>query len=326
MRLVYPWQSSHWQHLLKRQQHRALPHALLLSGSSGSGKFEFALAFAEYLLCSNRQKDHACGQCQSCHWLSVGSHPDLLMMQPLEDSRIIKIDQIRQLSQDIVKTTQPQHYRVVVIEPAEAMNSAAANALLKNLEEPPSQVIFILVCHDRSLLPQTIQSRCQSYIFVPPAEEESRAWLLQQGISADQISKLLKLSEGLPLKALQLSQNNEANKIEKITGDLLALLEKRQTSAQLISTYSAEEPFLMISCLYHLVMDLLKLGQNLDQKHCVNLTHYQRLVALQPQIKLQSLGNLLTKIVENLQLIQRKMNLNMPLALQVLFMQWQEVV
>lgn len=326
MHLAYPWQNQHWQHLQQRQKKGALPHALLLSGPAYSGKLNFALAFAEYLLCLDPQKDQACGQCQSCHWVGVGSHPDLFLIQPLEDSRIIKIDQIRQLVQDIVKTTQQEHYRIVVIEPAEAMNIAAANALLKTLEEPSSQVIFILVCHDRTLLPQTIQSRCQSYVFVPPAADFAKSWLIQQEIPADQVEKLLQLAEGLPLKGVELFQNNELVKIEKISSDLIALIEKKQNVMQFANTYSSEEPYVLISCLYRLVVDLLKLQQNLDQKYCINVAHYQRLQALRPYIKLPALLNVLTKILENLQLLQRKMNLNMPLALQVLFLQWQEVI
>jgi DNA polymerase-3 subunit delta' len=142
-----------------------LPHATLLVGPAGVGKSAFAEQLAALLLCESIAPElTACGQCEACRWLYAGNHPDLRRVAPDGDddaegdavekptekakkrsASIIRIDQIRELEAFVFVGSHRDGNRVVLVTEADAMNPAAANALLKILEEPPSSVYFILV-------------------------------------------------------------------------------------------------------------------------------------------------------------------------------------
>ncbi len=170
MHNIYPWQQEQWQYLLTRKNNGSLPHSLLLTGQHGLGQTDFALAFAELLLC-RRPKTMACGSCRACKLIQAGNHPDLSLVRPETNSKIIKIDQIRNIIDTVTKQSHQGSCQVVIIEPADAMNIAAGNALLKTLEEPPGDVVIILLSDRASLLPATIRSRCQRIVFNAPLSE-----------------------------------------------------------------------------------------------------------------------------------------------------------
>lgn len=189
-----------------------LPHALLLAGPPGIGKRTFAEALAARILCENPGR-FACGDCPSCRWLAGGNHPDFRLVIPEADaqeeeggetaekkkaSSQIRIEQIRELEDFVFMGSHRQGRRVILLDPAEAMNAAAANSLLKILEEPPATVYFILVSSRfRRLLP-TIRSRCRTLSFRRPEKAEAEAWLQ----STPDALALLPLTGGAPLAAL----------------------------------------------------------------------------------------------------------------------------
>jgi DNA polymerase-3 subunit delta' len=172
-----------------------LPHALLLRGREGIGKLAFAEAVARALLCENREPDgRACGKCVACGWMEQGSHPDFRRLEPgiLSEAREpeegsekkpsleIRIEQIREIAGFIAMTAHRGGAKVVLIHPAETLNINAANALLKNLEEPPPQTYFLLVTHRWHQLPATIRSRCEQVVLASPSREVAREWLGRQ--------------------------------------------------------------------------------------------------------------------------------------------------
>ncbi|MBI3903978.1 MAG: DNA polymerase III subunit delta' [Nitrosomonadales bacterium] len=198
MKGLYPWQHELWQRwagLRKR-----LPHAILLKGAQGIGKLDFAMNLAQSLLCEQPHVDGmACGACSSCHWFEQETHPDFRLLQPdalsgTEDdderdgskkkkpSRQISVEQVRSLFDFANLSAYRGGHRVVLIHPAEAMNTNAANALLKTLEEPSGKMLIILVSHKPQQLLPTILSRCLSLVVTMPSVEESTAWLQQQGM------------------------------------------------------------------------------------------------------------------------------------------------
>ncbi len=219
---ILPWQRAALMELLSRRE--SLPHALLIYGKQGVGKLEFAHAMAQSLLCESPESGIACGICPACGWFQEGNHPDFRELRPAshddeeadaaatqealadgeakekKKSREIKIEQIRDIGMFMTLTTHRAGFRVLLVHPAEAMNPAAANALLKTLEEPPPQTVILLVTDRIGRLLATIKSRCQKLLVPAPDEAAALAWLTSRGI--DDARAVLAQSGGAPLDAI----------------------------------------------------------------------------------------------------------------------------
>ncbi len=152
------------QNLHARAAAGQLPHGLLLVGPKTLDKRAIADSLTAALLClAEPATGAACGVCHSCQLIASGNHPDRYVLEPEQEGGTIKIDLIRAVQQDINGTAQLGHGKVILIAPAEGLNMAAANALLKALEEPPPLTYFLLLCTQPMLLPATIRSRCQMF-------------------------------------------------------------------------------------------------------------------------------------------------------------------
>lgn len=152
-----------------------------------------------------RPGEQACGQCRSCQLLASGYHPDLLRIAPEEGKRQIRIDTIRDVNRFVSQTAQQGGYRVIVISPAEAMNVAASNALLKSLEEPGDKTLFVLLADVPSRVLPTIRSRCQQWPLPSVALDDCLGWLTEQLASDDEARFWWQVSGGLPLSAVELA-------------------------------------------------------------------------------------------------------------------------
>lgn len=139
----------------------AFPQAVLLVGPTHTNMLALTQDLIKILLCSAENKP--CGLCRSCKFLIKNTHPDVVCITQEKPTSAIKIDQIRSLQDDIYQTPLCAKHRVIIIHPANELNRAASNALLKLLEEPPKHVIFILLAEHLNTLPATIISRCQRY-------------------------------------------------------------------------------------------------------------------------------------------------------------------
>tara|TARA_R110002012_G_scaffold9164_10_gene42072 strand:- start:2445 stop:3431 length:987 start_codon:yes stop_codon:yes gene_type:complete len=205
---VMPWQQDIWQQLIHLAQCGRMPHALLIHGAHGVGKQQLAEALIARTLCAG-PGEQACGHCHSCAMLASGYHPDLMRVSPEEGKRQIRIDPIRDVNRFVSQTAQQGGYRVIVISPAEAMNVAAANALLKSLEEPGDKTLFILLSDVPSRMLPTIRSRCQQWSLPSVAFEACRGWLIEQLNSADEAYFWWQVAGGLPLLAVELAVPEE---------------------------------------------------------------------------------------------------------------------
>lgn len=208
---IYPWQNELWQHLHTRAER--LPHALLLEGARGIGKRDFALAYAQARLCETPAADaSACGHCASCHWFAQGSHPDFRLIEPITEDEAegeegapsrkryeIAIAQIRALADFVNLSSHRGGARVIVLHPAESLNLAASNALLKTLEEPAPNTQFLLVTHQPHAVLPTIKSRAQRLTLPKPAQAVARDWLARNNMP--QADLCLALAGGAPLLA-----------------------------------------------------------------------------------------------------------------------------
>lgn len=235
------WLLPVWQDLRSRQGR--LAHALLLTGPHGSGKRLFAEHFARALLCQHPdEQGFACGRCPDCTWMASGNHPDYFALVSAADeaeaddggegaestgkkekakSTQIVIDQVRglQASLEVGAGGHAGGWRVVIVDPAEAMNVAAANSLLKALEEPAGNTLYLMLSNaPRRLLP-TIRSRCQVLPFPRPAAPLADRWMDANGIAN---KALLGFASGLPLAARELASGPLADARTKLAGDLAA--------------------------------------------------------------------------------------------------------
>ncbi|MFV0277669.1 MAG: DNA polymerase III subunit delta', partial [Parahaliea sp.] len=198
-----PWQAPAWQQLLQQLESGRFPHALLVAGMPGIGKQRLALALARLLLCHSPSAGHNCGQCSACEFSRSGAHGDFRWLQPEEGSRTIRIDAIREVVNFANRTAGFGQRKVLVIAPADAMNSNAANALLKSLEEPAANTHILLVCDRLHGVPATIRSRCQLLRLPVLAADAALAWLDTLTGARASSSTLLDLARGRPLVAAQ---------------------------------------------------------------------------------------------------------------------------
>ena len=179
-------------------------HAYLFNGPSGVGKRAAALAFAQALNCDMKQRsadscqltatEDGCGVCRACRNIANGVHPDVQVIEP--DGAIMKIEQIRTLEADAALVPYEARWKVFILDGAERMNEQAANALLKTLEEPAGDTVFILLTGTVSALPPTIASRCQTVTFVPLPDGQIEVLLREQGMEASRARLIASLSRG----------------------------------------------------------------------------------------------------------------------------------
>jgi DNA polymerase-3 subunit delta' len=151
------------------------PHGLIFSGPEGIGKRAFAVMLAQALNCDDMGPADFCGLCGACRRIAAGTHPDIQFVTVEEEASEIKIAQIRELLRVLEYRPLEGRNKVFMIDPAGAMGPAAANALLRGLEEPPENNYWILLAANPQELLITVRSRCQVYRFAPLSREEIRA-------------------------------------------------------------------------------------------------------------------------------------------------------
>jgi DNA polymerase-3 subunit delta' len=188
------------------------PHALLISGPRGIGKRTLALNFARSLLCESPSAEGlACGTCASCRYVAAGQHPDLQLVEPFtidEDGEVklldaIPVDRIRALIDWALVTSHRGRAKVAIIVPAETLNGAAANALLKTLEEPPPDTFLLLVSHQPGRVPATLRSRCRHFVAPNADTDVARQWLADRKVACP--ATVLAQAGGAPLLALAMA-------------------------------------------------------------------------------------------------------------------------
>lgn len=321
MKSLYPWQMPQWRQVISQYQQNRLPHALLLCGPPGLGKSIFAGQLANLLLCKSPAAipgqgelslgETACGSCSGCHLLAANNHPDLYSLIPEENAKNIKVDQIRELIFALSQTGQRAGYRVAIINPADSLNKAAANALLKTLEEPEGRVLLLLVSDYPGRLPPTIRSRCQRIYF--SYAQNSDHWLKQQlqqlNLNAN-ADLLLKIAEYAPLRALYLAENNYL----KIRDQLLAHL-----AIANVPEFLKQDLKLWMDAFISIICDVIRLHLHTPPECLINHDIASSLQKLQQSYPPASAWHLWEKLTEARRFLHSSsVNLNEQLLLESL--------
>lgn len=322
MSSLYPWQQSNWQMLLQQIEQQRLPHALLLTGLPSMGKLEFAHLIINFLSCEQPQQQ-ACGQCRACQLLAAGTHPDVAVLQPEKPGAAIKVDQVRELTAKFNQSSQLGRYKLAVIEPAEAMNIASANAILKTLEEPFGDTLIILVSHQPAKLIATIRSRCQQIKFAVPQNALSESWLQQQLDRKQDVASLLALADGVPLLALDYAKTDMLKQRKTLLLELISILQQQTAPTVIAGKYYAELSLpLFLSWLMAIVSDLLKLYQQADRKTLNHINFLPELEKLSSMMTLSSTIHTIDLLKEAMKLANRPININSQLLIEKVLIQW----
>lgn len=240
----YDWQQADWEQFCQRINDGKLPHAFILAGQEGIGVEDLAMAMGQYLLCLSPMNNIACGRCRGCQLINAGTHPDLLYVSPESKGKPIKIDQIRELAGFVDQTAQQGGYKIIVLSPAETMNINAANALLKNLEEPAGKTIFLLTSSELNQVLPTIRSRCAKMMLYTPKAEQALAWLNSVGV--EDAVDLLSDVRGAPLLAKQWSDEGTDKERLEIVEDLTAILNRNIEPMAFAKKWSKLEPMKLL--------------------------------------------------------------------------------
>lgn len=202
-----PGQQRSMRFLKQLLRKATVPHAFLFSGMEGTGKSTAAMEFARALNCFAPVDFDACHRCASCGKLDEGVHPDLIQVR--SEGAFIKVDQIRSLRERFRFRPFEGKYRVVIIHEAQKFHEAAANAILKILEEPPGNNVFILLAPESQMLLPTIVSRCCHVRFQPLEDEIVAQYLLRDGtLTHAQAAEIAGLAAGSLEKARWLTEED----------------------------------------------------------------------------------------------------------------------
>ena len=318
---ILPWQAGLWQLLSSRRQHA---HAYLLHGPAGIGKRRLAEQLMGLLLCQRPAPAGACGQCKGCMLLAARSHPDHYILEPEEADKAIRVDQVRELVGFVTQTAQLGGRKVLLLEPAEAMNINAANALLKSLEEPAGDTVLLLISHQPSRLLPTIKSRCVQQACPLPARQQSLDWLAAKlpELSIERREELLALAADSPLAAVKLHGLGVLEMRAQVVEAVKKLHKQQSSPSQLAESWNALPLLLLFDwfCEWaHLILryqmsgdeavlgaaDMSKVVQYLAQK-----SSPRQVIALQDWL------------LAHRQKVLGKANLNRVLLLEALLVQW----
>ncbi len=193
--------------LTKAAQDDRLTHAYLFEGPQGIGKATVAIELAKFANCAQPAQGRCCGRCNACQLITSGTHPDVLVVEPSQETATptITVAQVRELVRQSTYHRYSGAHRFCIVDPAEAMAAPAANALLKTLEEPGPSTTFILITANAGALLPTIVSRCQRVRFGPVPQAELTAWLATR-TDPQRADRAARLSLGCPGRALTLAQ------------------------------------------------------------------------------------------------------------------------
>lgn len=273
----YPWLRPHFEQLVSSYQAGRGHHALLIQAQPGMGDDALIYAISRLLMCQQPQGVKSCGQCRSCQLMQAETHPDYYSLEPEKGKSTLGIDAVRAVSEKLYEHARLGGAKVVWVKDAAQLTEAAANALLKTLEEPPENTWFLLSCREPGRLLATLRSRCRLYHLNAPQESWAINWLQREvTVSQDAALTALRLCDGAPAAALALLQPELWSQREQLCQVVGNAVESRDWLS-LLAMLNHEQVINRLHWLASLLLDALKIQQgatlvsNLDAWQLVNL-------------------------------------------------------
>ncbi|MCC2658438.1 MAG: holB [Panacagrimonas sp.] len=322
---ILPWHAALWDRVNDARRTGRLGHALLLAGPSGVGKRLFAMRLAASLLCEQVGDDGApCGRCRGCAQRAAGTHPNLTWLareinaKTDKEKRDISMDQLRAMMERLGLASHYGHSRVVVIDPADALNASGVNAVLKTVEEPPPGIHIVLISERPMALAPTMRSRCQRLSLSIPARDQAEAWLRTRMPGVD-AAAALREAGGAPLAALEAraegTSQHQASWREMLMAVASQKLDPLAAAARIAPAGAKLTPELVQEWLRHLHRVLLRLLRAM-----AGFETDPALTGLARRIGASHVEQLLAEIVES----QRRVlgNANPQLTVESLMISW----
>jgi DNA polymerase-3 subunit delta' len=312
-------------------EHDRVAHAYLFHGEEQIGKRLVAIAFAQALSCESpsRSEPDACGTCRACRQVESRSYPDFFVIEPDREQANpqIKIEQVRELEDQIVYRPLVSSRKICLIDEADRMTPAAANALLKTLEEPPGHSLFLLVTSRPFALPATIRSRCHGIQFVtPPRRQVEAALMARRGLSAPDARLLTLLTDARIGEAMETDLEairTAHNEFGALTSPaFLRSPAEVLTAAEIL--HKSDRAAEALNWIARWSRDLLLVKAGADVEHLLNPERLSELREAASQIEVDGVLDLL----EELERIERAgtRNINLQLALETVLLRLRDVL
>ncbi len=325
MTAPYPWLAQAWKTLHSESHAQQMAHAYLLRGRSGLGKEELANTFANFLVCEAQSAGEACGACRGCLLRLSGNHPDLTLVKPAEEGKKIQIDQIRDLIDFFSLRPHFGAKKIALILTAELLNNAAANALLKILEEPPPGGILFLVNHAPAPVPATILSRCRRLELRQPDESTVIRWLAEQNLGNDPAHAPVAQTSfsGGPRERRAVLRGESEPCFDVLAETLCSITEHAITpvqAAERFRMFSADEVHLALESLLASVLQLL-FGAAIKPLQANNVTS-ARLQWLADHLNSRTVFGFLDRLRESREVLRKSAGVRGNEALETIFLHW----
>lgn len=321
----YPWLRPAFDQLVGQYQAGRGHHALLLHALPGMGVEALSYALTRYLMCQQPQGVKSCGQCRACQLMQAGTHPDYLMLVPEKGRASLGVDAVRALTDQLASHARQGGTRVIWIPDANLLTEAAANALLKTLEEPPENCRFLLATREPGQLLATLRSRCLYCYLPPPDPAFAGSWLTRQSqASSLEIRTALRLSSGAPAAALELLATKPWQQRQAFCAALEQALDSQDLLAlrKALNDDQASERLMLLSTL---LLDAIKwqhnaqgVSANLDQSPLI-----EKLAHSHPPLILHMM---LSQIFTCRQQLENVAGVNRELMLTDLLLRWEQAL
>lgn len=306
--MLLPWQQQNWDQLSNYRMQNRVPQALLISGNKGLGKLRLANQFAFSLLCAKPQDNgFGCGHCDSCLLLNAETHPDFIQIRSDEPGKAITIGQIRNLVTRLSLKPQFESYRVVIVNPADLMNNAAANAFLKFLEEPTERTVLLLITDKPARLPATMVSRCQKLTVARPDKAIVSSWLKQQAVQ-DAPELLLGLAQGSPILALEYANDGTLRLRNDCFKAWMDIAKQRRHPAIIAEDWHKLPESPLIFWITSWIIDLIKCSYHINADRLYNPDLKESLQELSRRLEQQDLYKLYDLLLARHQLLNTQIN------------------